>query len=111
METKAAIYIPGETGEISDGYHTFNELYEHRHALFITLLKHYPVRSWRSKMHADKTEIPGWFIAGLTLPTGSEITYHLPNRLWAYLNDIVELPCAPQWDGHTSQDVIKRLLE
>ena len=28
-----------KNGDISDGYHTFDELYEHRIALFITLAR------------------------------------------------------------------------
>ncbi len=43
------------TGETSDGYHTFNELYEHRHWLFLCLLAGhagiYPM--WMSKAHYD----------------------------------------------------------
>ena len=108
METKPAIFIPGETGEVSDGYHTFNELYEHRHALFIVLAKTMKTMAWRSRMHHDGKGIGGWFIAGLNLSTGM-ISYHLPDRLWPLLYGIQELERAPEWDGHTSMDVIERL--
>lgn len=30
---------PKDAGEVSDGYHTFNELYDHRIKLFITLCR------------------------------------------------------------------------
>jgi len=40
----------------SDGYHTFDELYEHRHWLFLSLMKMWPERAWASKLHADGTD-------------------------------------------------------
>lgn len=92
--------------ETSDGYHTFNELYEHRHALFAVLCSVMP--SWKSLLHSDGTMFDGWFIAGIDTVQG-QITYHLPIRLWGFYN-IKELPNAPAWDGHTSDDVVNRLL-
>lgn len=96
------------TGETSDGYHTFNELYEHRHALFIKLCLSHPDISWRSKLHSDGTMFDGWFIAGMNLPTGV-ITYHLPERLWDSLAFINTPNFAPEWDGHTAADTVDRL--
>ena len=96
------------TGELSDGYHTFNELYEHRHTLFTALCRCNPALAWRSKLHSDGTMFDGWFIAGLMTPAGNA-TYHIPIRLWDDLAGVSELPNAPEWDGHTSDDVIKRL--
>lgn len=93
------------TGETSDGYHTFNELYEHRHALFSIVVNVYD--GWKSRKHSDGTEWEGWFIAGVQTPQG-QATYHIPERLWeAY--KCTELETAPEWDGHTSADVIDRL--
>jgi hypothetical protein len=47
----------------------------------------------------------------MNLPTGM-ITYHLPlDHFWSKLDDINELEYAPEWDGHTSDDVITRLFE
>lgn len=98
-------------GEVSDGYHTFNELYDHRVILFICLMKSYPEISWRSFKHEDGSSIEGWFIAGMHLPTG-KITYHLPEKHWDDLTGYVEpLDHAPEWDGHTSKDVLNRLTE
>jgi hypothetical protein len=96
----------------SDGYHTFKELYEHRHMLFIALMHMMPGLSWRSKLHADGTSFHGWFIAGISLPKG-DITYHLPNELWTLIDgsNIKVLPNAPEWDGHTANDVIERLRD
>lgn len=102
--------IPCEPGEVSDGYHTFNELYEHRHALFLNLMKLMPSDSWFSRKHSDGSEMEGWFIAGINLKTGM-VTYHLPDRLWNVAKktgaNLREIGAA--WDGHTSKDVIFRL--
>lgn len=98
------------TGEISDGYHTFNELYEHRHALFLNLMQ--GRNSWVSKLHDDGSSMDGWFVAGIHLDSGM-VTYHLPERLWdkacAVCKDVLDK--APFWDGHTSKDVVDRLYK
>ena len=39
------------TGETSDGYHTFNELYHHRAVLFSVIVANYPDKAWKSKKH------------------------------------------------------------
>lgn len=93
------------TNDISDGYHTFGELYEHRHALFLAVCRAYP--SWKSRLHSDGSNMPGWFIAGVDTPAGM-VTYHIPDAWW-FLYDIQELGRAPEWDGHTSYDAIDRL--
>lgn len=101
-------------GETSDGYHTFNELYEHRHALFILLAttRDFAGKAWMSIGHEDGSEMEGWFIAGIHLPSG-DVSYHLPMRLWSECQEagIMLLPNAPTWDGHTSKDVVSRLLK
>lgn len=94
-------------GETSDGYHTFNELYEHRHALFLAVCGAYKDRAWKSKFHSDGSMFDGWFIAGIATTEG-QATYHLPLRLWDAF-DVEELPAAPLWDGHTADDVIRRI--
>lgn len=93
-------------GDISDGYHTFNELYEHRHVLFSVICKHF--NGWKSKRHNDGTMFEGgWFIAGVNTPQG-QATYHIPMRLWDDFK-CEELAQAPEWDGHTADDVIDRI--
>ena len=99
-----------DNGNISDGYHTFNELYEHRHALFICLANLYFSKSWKSKLHSDGTSMDGWFISGIELPSGKQISYHLPENLFNKLM-IPELEKAPEWDGHTPNDVVDRLMD
>ena len=107
------VEIECETGKVSDGYHTFDELYDHRclnfllaHALWHqAALPH--SGAWKSRKHHDGSGFEGWFIAGLTLPAGS-ISYHIPDKYWDLCKGH-ELETAPEWDGHTSADVIERL--
>jgi len=96
-----------DSGNVSDGYHTFDELYDHRQLLFILAINESDLKSWKSRRHEDGTMYPEYFIAGLDLPTGM-ITYHLQNKFW-YLVNCIELPFAPKWDGHTPDDVLNRI--
>ncbi len=101
-----------DKGEISDGYHTFNELYDHRCTLFLALLQRVPSMSWISKKHDDGSSFDGWFIAGMRLPSG-DVTYHLPEKMWdlAVKTGAELRNFAPKWDGHKSPDVVIRLKE
>ena len=96
--------------DISDGYHTFDELYDHRCLLFIALMKMNPEISRMSFKHSDDSEFEGWFIAGMRLSSGM-VTYHLPDKFHDLAVDAGAkiLFRAPEWDGHTSSDVIDRL--
>ena len=98
--------------KVSDGYHTFQELYDHRCHLFIALMRSNPEIAWRANNHSDGTSYENWFIGGMNLPTG-QITYHLPIWMWKMLDGkgIKTTNKAPEWDGHTSKDVISRLKE
>lgn len=103
-----------ETNKISDGFHTFGELYEQRTTLYITLCRVLSVELnyyvWRSKKHSDKTSTgKAWFILGMNFSKGEQITFHLPILKWKETGFANTLPCAPEWDKHTSKDVLKRL--
>lgn len=97
------------TGETSDGYHTFNELYAHRVRLFCLLMHAHKGSAWWSRKHHDNSAWEGWVIAGIDTPEGS-ITYHLPESEIENLPENIELPNGKEWDGHTSDDVLVRLL-
>lgn len=104
------LILPCPPGAVSDGYHTFDELYEHRTMLFFALMRAFPDRSWISNMHHDGTSFEGWSIGGMHLPCG-DITYHFKDKYWALANKtgakvVTKAPC---WDGHTSADVLARL--
>lgn len=94
-------------GDLSDGHHTFAEIYEHRHMLFRALLA--SRGGWMSKLHEDGTGFDGWFIAGGETPSGP-VTYHIPMRLWNAFAEVADVrPLGKQWDGHTAADVVTRL--
>ena len=101
---------PLDKGEISDGYHTFNELYYYRmlyNAAFFNLLP----KEWvhKSKKHHTGEECfgGGWFIVMAELPTG-QISNHYEMKDWD-LFDIPEKDVANEWDGHTPQEAAERL--
>ena len=97
--------VPLVTGETSDGYHTFNELYEHRHALFSVVCAAFG--GWKSMLHENGTMFDGWFIAGVMTPKGMA-TYHLPLEWWPKFKAHI-VRRAPHWDGHTAQQVPERI--
>lgn len=102
-----------DTNKISDGYHTFGELYDHRITLFIALCRIYSIEMggpvWKSKKHHDGSSYDGWFIMGIFKEKGKQISYHLPISRWDDINYCEELDAAPEWDGHTSNQVLERL--
>lgn len=108
--------------DASDGYHTFTELYEHRVTLFIALARHRidmvtlsntdaKHGVWRSKQHhiGGGDMYPGWFVMGIRKEHGLQISYHLPIDRWEETDFAETLENAPEWDGHTPADVLKRL--
>lgn len=67
------------------------------------------VEPWRSRLHHDGSAFDGWFIIGIGKEKGEQITYHLPERMWSDCDWAETLDRAPEWDGHTSADVLERL--
>ena len=109
----AAIYLinnPSQfvTGDTSDGYHTFNELYHHRAVLFSVIVKAFPDHAWKARKHHDGTMYDGMFIAGIETPDG-QATYHYDIKPYWYMFECKELEYAPEWDGHTSAQAIDRI--
>lgn len=109
---------PEERGQLSDGYHSFNDLYRHRNSLWILvlcLLEALPVERpfeiWRSKKDSAGNGDGNWFLLGVGIDQGDQLTYHLPIDLWDRCNFADTLEVAPNWDGHTSDDVENRLIK
>ena len=108
--------ILNNIGEFSDGYHTFNELYDYRKAynaaFFNELAKQGLYDVHKSRLHSDG-EIPfgdpNWFIVMAELPTG-QISNHYEMKDWD-LFDIPEKERANTGDGHSPQDVYERLVK
>lgn len=91
-----------DMGNVSDGYHTFNELYRYRmlyNAAFFNELAKGDVKVCKSHKHYDGEECfgGGWFILMAELPTGQisnhyiyrsvyhDLAIHIPNQL----NDLI----------------------
>lgn len=108
---KQVLGLPKEESlsELSDGYHTFDELYHHRAVLFAVLCSKFKSKAWKSKLHDDGTMYEGMFIVGINTPMG-QATYHYDiDPYWDMFN-IKERKKAPKFDGHTLADVPERLL-
>jgi len=101
-------------GNTSDGYHTFNELYEFRKAYNAALFNEWAAggkcsvhKSWR---HHDNDLCfgGGWFIVVAVLPQG-QISNHYAAKDW----DLFAVPEVEralfEFDGHTGADVVERL--
>jgi hypothetical protein len=89
-------------GDISDGYHTFDELYDHRCLLFINLCLATPEKSAWKKDYED------WFCLYLETDRG-QISYHCPQKYLRLIESTIKHDPEYEWDGHTSADVLKRL--
>lgn len=100
-----------DANKVSDGYHTIGELYEHRVSLYIKLCKKLSFKEvvWRSKLHSDGSSFDGWFLLGIHKEKNEQITYHLPIERWNETDYAETLDQAPEFDGHTSSDVLDRL--
>lgn len=98
-----------DIGDLSDGYHTFNQLYYQRMILFATIVKQNKDKAWKSLRHSDGELCfgGGWFIVGIDTPEGS-YTYHYEDNYFS-LFDCMELERGKHWDGHTEKDVIRLL--
>lgn len=114
-------------GNMSDGYHTFDELYHYRalyNAAFFNELAHitytnsafgcaqfgaprYNVHKSLRHSTGEKCFGGDWFIVVADLPTG-QISNHYPMKYWN-LFDIEERLFAAEWDGHTPQEAADRL--
>ena len=108
---KAICEVAGikDIGDLSDGFHTFNQLYYQRMMLFATIVKQNRDRAWKSLRHEDGELCfgGGWFIVGVDTPEWS-YTYHYEDNYYS-LFDCVELKRSKHWDGHTEKDVTRLL--
>ena len=93
--------------DISDGYHTFDELYYHRMILFSLVCNQNKEKSWKSKLHHDGTMFEGDFIVGIDTSKG-QYTYHYHLEYWN-MYDIKEIEYAPKYDGHKPSDITRLL--
>lgn len=103
------VEVPKEgIGELSDGYHTFNELYHHRAILFSVICNLMPEKAWKSKLHDTGDMFDGMFIVGIETEQG-QATYHYDIEPYWDMFRVKELEKAPKWDGHTPEEAIDRI--
>jgi len=103
-----------DSDQVSDGFHTFGELYDHRVGLYIALcamIAWYDSRFqvWKSKKHSDGSVWDDWFIMGIGTKAGQQITYHVPIEFWKQCFFARTRARAYKYDGHTSKDALERL--
>lgn len=104
---QSVLTIPsGGIGEVSDGYHTFNELYHHRAVLFSVICNQNKEKAWKSKSHDDGTMYANMFIVGIDTPEGQYSYHYDVNPYWAMF-DVKTLDNAPKWDGHKPDDITR----
>lgn len=113
-----------DVSQVSDGWHTFSDLYDIRLAYNVALFNEWG----RDSEECDFISLPakhdvhksqrhhdgelcfggGWFIVVANLPSG-QISNHYEMKHW----DLFRVPetekAKYEWDGHTSEDVINRL--
>jgi hypothetical protein len=95
-------------GDISDGYHTFDELYEHRCLLFLLFVTG---QDLMGAAYAVLEHYEGWDLITYDSPEG-QISYHVSTKyrhLWS--GTLMEIPIERhKFDGHTPTDVVMRMM-
>ena len=120
LETEAinrVIQQIGFTDSISDGYHTFGELYDFR-KIYNALLFNEWAKQGKYEVHKSMRHNDGekcfendtWFIVSAMLPSGQ-----ISNHYHIYDWDLFQIPIVDKalffWDSHTSKDVLERLTK
>jgi hypothetical protein len=110
------LIVPCPVGQVSDGYHTFDELYEFRKLYNAALFNEWAALGLysvhKSVRHFEGEECfgGGWFIVTALLP-GGQISNHYEMEDW----DLFDIPDYPkalfEYDGHSSCDVCQRLAD
>lgn len=99
--------------KISDGYHTFAELYDFRMVLQALLFREWAAtgkydvhKSWK---HYDGEDCfgGGWFVVVAMLPHG-QVTNHYKEEYWDMFDIQVEPKAKYEFDGHNAADCLDR---
>jgi hypothetical protein len=112
LELDGKLIPAGGAHDMSDGYHTMGELYDHRRALTRALALALGFYAYRSKAHhpGDDPMFEGYFIVGLMLPQAGTVTYHYKLEHWDEFEDVPTLDHALKWDGAQPAASVERLL-
>lgn len=108
IEAKVIEIPESGIGDVSDGYHTFNEMYHHRAVLFSVICNILSDKAWKSKLHHDGSMYDGMFIVGIETSHG-QATYHYDIDPYWDMFHVEELEKAPEWDGHTPEHALERI--
>lgn len=96
-------------GDMSDGYHTFDELYEHRVLLFLACLK----SGFFKAQSVCEDHYDGWdCITAYAGQNYQQISYHVPSKYrWAYehIERVTKETQEENFDKHDSKLVAHRL--
>lgn len=99
------------TKNISDGHHTFGELYNRELVLFRLVTSAYPKLSFKSLKHYDEENDPifnGDFMVGIYTPKGP-ITYHFKLEYLDSFKHISYIPKGPKYDNYTEDEKNERI--
>ena len=115
-----------DANDVSDGYYTFGQLYDVRLALNVALFNtivntliegNYPSEEESFYIHKSLRHHDGelcfgggWFIVVAILPTG-QISFHYKLEDWDKFQIPIENKALYEFDGHTTEDVINRLID
>lgn len=98
--------------DMSDGYHTFDELYEHRILLYLLWLVEEKGGGQNRDVYWVKDHFPDWDLVATNVGT-QQISYHVPISY----RDVLQKHFVQRdtldhvWDGHTSADVADRMRD
>lgn len=110
----SVLVAQGDDMSVDDGFHSMDELYEHRLALnagfFNALAKEGKIHVVKSRVHSDGEPCFGgdYFIVVAELPSG-QVSYHYLNKEWDMFKCSEAIP--RPYDGHTAQDVVSRITK
>lgn len=103
MTDKITIEVT-DLSRVSDGYHTMQELYDHRCLLWICLCLRSPDYCYLKLDHYE-----GWFLLGMYKHYGIQISYHCPNKYLDLVKNKIKVDNNVTWDEHKPNDVLIRL--
>lgn len=95
-------------GNISDKWHTFDDLYYHRMILTLKIAEDHLDKVTRSWKHHDGTMFDDSFIVCFETPEGY-YSYHYDSKDWDLFNKVKEVEFSPEYDGHKPEDVTRLL--
>lgn len=104
-------------GDMSDGYHTFDELYEHRCLLFLLWLVEEQLLCKRLEVacrvvYYQLEHYEGWDLVQ-TYVDNKQISYHVPAKYRHVLvsNFVEDKKLTEKFDGHSSKTTVSRMVQ